>query len=90
MWDGLVDDVRLSATALRGEQLLLTAEQLGPKTVGFWEFEPQAGVFKDTSANKLDIQFKAPKHKAEIPPERQAWLDFCHVLLNANEFLYVD
>ena len=90
VWDGLVDDVRLSATALRVEQLLLTAEQLGPKTVGFWEFEPQAGVFKDTSANKLDIQFKAPKNKAEIPPERQAWLDFCHVLLNANEFLYVD
>lgn len=31
----------------RGEQLLLTAEQLGPKTVGFWEFEPQAGVFEE-------------------------------------------
>ncbi|MGC3969663.1 MAG: DUF1553 domain-containing protein [Pirellulales bacterium] len=90
VWDGLIDDVRLSSTVLRNEQLLLTAEQLGPKTVGFWEFEPQAGVFKDTSANKLDIKFRAPGGKKDVDPQRQAWLDFCHVLLNANEFIYVD
>ncbi|MCE9607479.1 MAG: DUF1549 domain-containing protein [Planctomycetia bacterium] len=91
VWDGLVDDVRLSNVALTNEQLLLTAEQLGPTTVGFWEFEPQAGVFKDTSANKLDIRFRARDAKmSDIAPERQAWIDFCHVLLNANEFIYVD
>lgn len=26
----------------------------------------------------------------EAPVDRAAWVDFCHVLLNANEFLYVD
>ena len=80
-------------TLARLEQLLLTAEQLGPTTVGFWEFEPQAGVFKDTSANKLDIRFGragAAEGKSNVPPEKQAWIDFCHVLLNANEFIYVD
>jgi len=93
VWDGLVDDVRLSNVALANEQLLLTAEQLGPTTVGFWEFEPQAGVFKDTSANKLDIRFGrsgASEGKSNVPPEKQAWIDYCHVLLNANEFIYVD
>ena len=94
VWDGLVDDVRLSNVALSNEQLLLTQEQLGATTVGFWEFEPMAGVFKDTSANKLDIRFgkksEAGGGKSNIPPEKQAWIDLCHVLLNANEFLYVD
>jgi len=93
VWDGLVDDVRLSNVALKNEQLLLTQEQLGPTTVGFWEFEPMAGVFKDTSANKLDIRFRsgdASKGKSNVPPDSQAFIDFCHVLLNANEFLYVD
>ena len=99
VWDGLVDDVRLSNVALPNEQLLLTAEQLGPTTVGFWEFEPMAGVFKDTSANKLDIRFgraadgaegSSGEAKRNIAPDKQAWIDFCHVLLNANEFIYVD
>jgi hypothetical protein len=93
VWDGLLDDVRLSNVALSNEQLLLTQEQLGATTVGFWEFEPMAGVFKDTSANKLDIRFRKNAEadgKSNIPPEKQAWIDFCHVLLNANEFLYVD
>ncbi|MEW4569764.1 PSD1 and planctomycete cytochrome C domain-containing protein [Tautonia sp. JC769] len=27
---------------------------------------------------------------SEAPADRAAWVDFCHVLLNANEFLYVD
>ena len=89
LWDGLIDDVRLSNTALRGDQLLLNAEQAGPATVGFWEFEPQAGVFHDSSPNKLDIRFESEK-KASSDPERQAWIDFCQVLLNANEFIYVD
>jgi hypothetical protein len=93
VWDGLVDDVRLSNVALKNEQLLLTQEQLGPTTVGFWEFEPMAGVFKDTSANKLDIRFRSAAGspgKSNVPPDSQAFIDFCHVLLNANEFLYVD
>ena len=28
--------------------------------------------------------------KPPVDPRRQAWIDFCHVLLNSNEFLYVE
>ena len=90
LWDGLVDDVRLSNTALGVGRLLLTAEQTATSTVGFWEFEPQAGVFRDSSPNRLDIRFGQDPTRRTVDPERQAWIDFCQVLLNANEFVYVD
>jgi hypothetical protein len=92
LWDGLVDDVRLSDAALRSEQLLLNAERPAATTVGYWEFEPQSGVFQDASQHGLHLAAGGAKAKQPDPdnPERQAWIDFCHVLLNANEFIYVD
>jgi hypothetical protein len=88
LWDGLIDDVRLSAGVLRDEQLLLTAEAIGNQTAAFWQFEPTPGAFKDSSSNGLDLT-----RNAVTPPVDRAvaaWVDFCQVLLNANEFLYVD
>jgi hypothetical protein len=91
LWDGLVDDVRLSREALDVGRLLLTAEQLGPATVGFWEFEPAEGLFRDSSPNHLDLSTGEDSAKTDAADARdQAFIDFCHVLLNANEFLYVD
>jgi len=91
VWDGLVDDVRLSNEPLDTGRLLLTAESVGPMTVGYWEFEPAEGVFRDSSPNGLDLRVAgdSPKSTAD-DARRQALIDFCHVLLNANEFLYVD
>jgi hypothetical protein len=92
LWDGLIDDVRLSDSALPSAQLLLNAEQPTATTVGYWEFEPQGGVFQDASKHGLHLAAggtKAAKTSSD-DPVRQAWVDFCHVLLNANEFIYVD
>ena len=91
VWDGLVDDVRLSDKPLDVGQLLLTAESVQPMTVGYWEFEPAEGVFRDSSPNKLDLHVAGDDPKATASDARkQALVDLCHVLLNANEFLYVD
>lgn len=91
IWDGLVDDVRLSDGPLDNASLLLTAESVQPMTVGYWEFEPAEGVFRDSSPNKLDLHVAGDDPKATASDARkQALVDFCHVLLNANEFLYVD
>ncbi len=93
-WDGLIDDVRLSAGPLPAERLLLTAEGVTDRTCGYWQFEPAPGFFRDSSANGLHITpSKAIGGKPAAGPQdpRSAALaDFCHVLLNANEFLYVD
>jgi hypothetical protein len=93
-WDGLIDDVRLSAGALPVKQLTLTAGGVSERTCGLWQFEPGAGFFRDSSANRLDITPSlgvGGKPAATATDARAAaWVDLCHVLLNANEFLYVD
>jgi hypothetical protein len=88
-WDGLIDDVRLSGTALRTERLLLTSEGVNDRTIGYWQFEARPGPYRDSSAHGLHI--KAPgSGDAVDDPATAALIDLCHVLLNSNEFLYVD
>ncbi len=89
LFDGLVDDVRISNVALAAEHLLINDPASSEHTVGYWKFENDPGVYKDSSQYGGDIEAKiidAPK----IEPRASALVDFCHVLLNSNEFLYVD
>jgi hypothetical protein len=88
-FDGLIDDVRLSQTALSTPELLFTAEAAQDRTVGFWRFEPEPDVFADVSGHGLDIAPTLAKSADKLDARRQAWIDLCHVLLNSNEFLYV-
>ncbi len=88
-FDGLIDDVRLSNEALPADMLLLAAENAGRGTIGLWTFEPLPDVFADASGHGLSIA-PASASGAVVDPRRQAWIDFCHVLLNSNEFLYVE
>ena len=90
LWDGMIDDVRLSRTALRQEQLLLTSEAMTDATCGYWQFEPKPSVFRDSSANKNDIKPLLASRAITTDRKTAALTDFCHVLLNANEFLYVE
>jgi mono/diheme cytochrome c family protein len=88
VWDGLVDDLRLSRAALKPEQLLPNREGGGDDTVGYWCFE-EPNFFKDSSPNGHNIRSDiAPTGGADA--KTAALIDFCHLLFNANEFLYVD
>ena len=93
-WDGLIDDMRLSSGVLPVERLLLTAEAVTDRTCAFWRFEPTPGFFQDASPNGLHIAPAKPATTAAaaVPVDAKlaALADFCQVLLNANEFLYVD
>jgi mono/diheme cytochrome c family protein len=90
LWDGLIDDVRLSRAALRQEQLLLTAENVTGTTCGYWQFEAKPSVFRDSSPNKNDIKPMLASRAVTTDRKTTALTDFCQVLLNANEFLYVE
>jgi mono/diheme cytochrome c family protein len=90
VWDGLIDDVRLSNAVLKPEQLLLTSESITESTMGFWRFESATSYHKDASPRANDIRAKVAPETAPANPRTAALTDFCHVLLNANEFLYVD
>jgi hypothetical protein len=92
VWDGLIDDVRLSRVALPAKKLLLTSEAVTDETVGYWKFEAHPGPMRDSSPNGLHLAVPGLRAaqgngRDDVPA---ALADFCHVLLNANEFLYVD
>ncbi|MBM3993866.1 MAG: DUF1553 domain-containing protein [Planctomycetes bacterium] len=92
-WDGMIDDVRLSNIALPLKRLLLHENAVTKDTVGFWQFETTPGMLSDSSPNRLTLDrfgTAGSSASAAIDPRRAAWIDFCQVLLNANEFLYVD
>ena len=76
-FDGLLDDIRLSAGTTATTH-----------TIGYWPFETKPGVLNDASDNGLTLRPIA-ENKAKGDPVRAAWADFCHVLLNSSEFLYV-
>jgi hypothetical protein len=93
-WDGMIDDVRLSDIALPLKQLLISSDGITKNTVAFWQFEPTPGMLQDSSPNRLTLQrygsASAAKAPVVVDARRAAWIDLCQVLLNANEFLYVD
>jgi len=88
VWDGLLDDVRLSAKALKPEELLLASDGVSESTVGYWRFE-EPDALKDSSPNGHNIRPEVSP-AAQSDPGAAALVDLCHVLLNSNEFLYVD
>src|SRR5262249_49181629 len=92
-WDGMIDDVRLSDKALPHELLLINSGGTTKNTVAYWQFETSPGMLADSSPNRLTLERRS---SAKVPPpvvidaRRAAWIDLCQVLLNTNEFLYVD
>ncbi len=86
IWDGLLDDVRLSTAALARDELLIHNANITDKVVGFWRFNEPPEFDKDASAKGNDIKPTTQTTNTDAT----ALVDFCHVLLNSNEFLYVD
>lgn len=87
-FDGLVDDVRLVAKALDESQILNSVEQEVGGTVGFWRFESDPGVMQNSASPSLHL-IGSGDGVIDLPPDQAALSDFCHALLNSNEFLYV-
>ena len=88
-WDGLLDNVRISAAALKADELLINSGA-GRRVVGFWQFNQQDAAGQDASpaGNHLAIAGGPAGSRSGIP--EHALADLCHVILNSNEFLYLD
>ncbi|QDT99501.1 DUF1549 domain-containing protein [Gimesia aquarii] len=90
-WNGLLDNIRISRSALSQDELQIhqPAKTLA-SVVGFWQFNHQTGLLKNSIANRLHI---APPAQTSLGPSdapQQALADLCHVLFNSNQFLYLD
>ena len=48
LFDGAIDDVRLSRTPLSTDRLLIQREDVNESTVGYWRFEPRPGALLDS------------------------------------------
>jgi hypothetical protein len=89
LWDGVIDDVRLSEVPLRSEQLLLTTEGLTDSTIGYWRFENRTGAFNDSSPHARHLM-TLTTDRGRRDTSLDAWTDYCHVIINSNELIYVD
>jgi hypothetical protein len=88
-WDGLIDEVRLSRAALTREQSLLADGAPPAAVTGHWTFEHDPGFFKEIG-NRVKPLGRPAMPKAAAVASETGLVDFCHILLNSNEFLYVD
>ena len=87
---GVIDDVRLSSTALPAAKMLYTSESVADSTLGYWRFEAKPDVFADASPHARALEKPVLKSTASLTPEQNALTDFCHALFNSSEFLYVE
>jgi hypothetical protein len=85
-WDGLIDDVRLTRRALAKGELLID-EAPAKDVAGHWTFEAQPGFFAESEGRQAPMT--RPALKAVATSDANL-VDFCHVILNSNRFLYVD
>jgi len=86
-FDGLIDDVRLTGVSLNADAILYTVENVHPASIGYWQFERVPGVMRNSVADRLNIHGGGVQVIKQSPAEA-ALADFCHALLNSNEFLY--
>ncbi|TWT59126.1 Planctomycete cytochrome C [Thalassoglobus neptunius] len=88
-WDGWIDDLHLYRTALSEEEILtpeaiLDANIDADQIVGQWDFNGGNTALIDRVHNReLNVE-----SFSNAPPSQL--VDFCHVLLNSNEFIYID
>jgi hypothetical protein len=93
-WDGLLDDVQLTSSATSVEQLRPTttpdaaaATTAAESVVGHWTFESTSDKGADLSGHGRTLALASSNQRSQSD---DPLADLCHVLLNSNEFLYVD
>lgn len=88
-FDGLIDDIRWVGKAIGPDEILQVVEREVTGTIGHWQFETVPGVMRNSVGDAMSIEGRGEK-MVNLSPQEAALADFCHALLNSNEFLYVD
>jgi hypothetical protein len=79
VFDGLIDDIRLSDRALRDAELLLTVEAVNSSTVGYWQFEPDPGMFVDSSVTiSKSLRPRSESSRRALKPKRSRTYAMCY------------
>lgn len=87
-WDGLVDEIRLSRGLVAEAQCCYKTYGVSAAVSACWQFEAKTGFLRDTVSGLENLEPSTSLRK--VAPVGDALTDFCHGLLNSNEFLYVE
>lgn len=88
LWDGLIDEVRITRGCLQEHELALRhPERLPDRTLAWWQFEPDS-FLTDTVSGRPGILL--PPSPARPDPAVLALTDLCHALLGSSAFLYLE
>ena len=90
VWDGLIDDVRLSSRPLAQSELLWEEGDPGQVVIGHWTFEETPGFAADSSGRGHALVRGVSQPHVKDLRRYEALVDLCHVLFNTSEFLYVE
>ncbi|MEZ6128347.1 MAG: DUF1553 domain-containing protein [Planctomycetaceae bacterium] len=97
IWDGQMDQVALFSRAWTSEAIGSLFEQRlrssaimlhGP--AAFWNFDDTNRPLTDASTAERHLQPTEDKSLKPETPLQNAVAELCHVLLNSNEFVYID
>ncbi len=87
LWDGLIDEVRMTRGFLAENGIALRNPDITGRTMACWQFEP--GSFRlDAVSGRETIRL--PQQPVTAAPARQALTDLCHALLSSSGLLYVE
>ncbi len=87
-WDGLIDEIRVTARPVTAvDDLLINHDAPLAETTAYHHFDRSAegGVLEDGA-----LEMATAGSGDTVSPRMAALTDFCHALLNSNEFLYVE
>lgn len=93
-WDGQLDQAAMFNTALTAKTVealfasrLTTAAIEGQQPVALWDFENPEARMADATPNGHHLTLDG---KQTLKPLEKSVAELCHVLLNSNEFVYID
>ena len=89
-WDGMIGEMRLSRTALDVKDLMFD-KNIGTQnnTIAHWHFATDEELLKDATRNGYHLQLLKQKSVSSTDAYLKAVTDFCQVIFNSSEFLYV-
>lgn len=93
-WDGQLDQVALFGKSLTAsavhalfEERLSSTAIAAQTPIAFWDFEDKTARTADVTANGHHLSIVGQK---ALSPLEISVAELCHVLLNSNEFVYLD
>ena len=87
LWDGLIDEVRVTRGFLTESEIALRRPDITDRTLACWQFEP--GSFREDAVSGRGT-IRLPQQPVTAAPAQQALTDLCHALLSSSGLLYVE